>query len=318
MFERSFHFAGGDRRSVQLPDGADMDLRAFAKINLGLDVQRKRPDGYHDLRMIMQMTGMYDRISLRGIPGGQGIRLRTNLPYVPADQRNLAYRAASLLMEEFGVKDGLYIRLEKFIPVAAGLAGGSSDAAAVLIGVNEIFDLGLSRKELMDRGVKIGADVPYCVLQGTALAEGIGEILTPLPDMPPCSILLAKPPISVSTKEVYGALRADEIKEHPDIDGMILAIREGDLRGIASRAKNVLEDVTAPTHPVIREYESEMEEAGALASIMSGSGPTVFGLFEDSRKAMKCRDEMRRKYPGARVFLTRPQQKGDDSNGSGQ
>ena len=318
MFERSFHFAGGDRRSVQLPDGADMDLRAFAKINLGLDVQRKRPDGYHDLRMIMQMTGMYDRISLRGIPGGQGIRLRTNLPYIPADQRNLAYRAASLLMEEFGVTDGLSIRLEKFIPVAAGLAGGSSDAAAVLIGVNEIFDLGLSRKELMDRGVKIGADVPYCVLQGTALAEGIGEILTPLPDMPPCSILLAKPPISVSTKEVYGALRADEIKEHPDIDGMILAIREGDLRGIASRAKNVLEDVTAPNHPVIREYESEMEEAGALASIMSGSGPTVFGLFEDSRKAMKCRDEMRRKYPGARVFLTRPQQKGEDSNGSGQ
>ncbi len=318
MFERSFHFAGGDRRSVQLPDGADMDLRAFAKINLGLDVQRKRPDGYHDLRMIMQMTGMYDRISLRGIPGGQGIRLRTNLPYIPADQRNLAYRAASLLMEEFGVTDGLSIRLEKFIPVAAGLAGGSSDAAAVLIGVNEIFDLGLSRKELMDRGVKIGADVPYCILQGTALAEGIGEILTPLPDMPPCSILLAKPPISVSTKEVYGALRADEIKEHPDIDGMILAIREGDLRGIASRAKNVLEDVTAPNHPVIREYESEMEEAGALASIMSGSGPTVFGLFEDSRKAMKCRDEMRRKYPGARVFLTIPQQKGDDSNGSGQ
>ena len=295
-----------------------MDLRAFAKINLGLDVQRKRPDGYHDLRMIMQMTGMYDRISLRGIPGGQGIRLRTNLPYIPADQRNLAYRAASLLMEEFRVTDGLSIRLEKFIPVAAGLAGGSSDAAAVLIGVNEIFDLGLSRKELMDRGVKIGADVPYCVLQGTALAEGIGEILTPLPDMPPCSILLAKPPISVSTKEVYGALRADEIKEHPDIDGMILAIREGDLRGIASRAKNVLEDVTAPNHPVIREYESEMEEAGALVSIMSGSGPTVFGLFEDSRKAMKCRDEMRRKYPGARVFLTRPQQKGDDSNGSGQ
>ena len=226
--------------------------------------------------------------------------------------------ALPILVEEFGVTDGLSIRLEKFIPVAAGLAGGSSDAAAVLIGVNEIFDLGLSRKELMDRGVKIGADVPYCVLQGTALAEGIGEILTPLPDMPPCSILLAKPPISVSTKEVYGALRADEIKEHPDIDGMILAIREGDLRGIASRAKNVLEDVTAPNHPVIREYESEMEEAGALASIMSGSGPTVFGLFEDSRKAMKCRDEMRRKYPGARVFLTRPQQKGDDSNGSGQ
>ena len=292
-----------------------MDLRAFAKINLGLDVQRKRPDGYHDLRMIMQMTGMYDRISLRGIPNGYGIKLWSNLPYIPADQRNLAYRAAALLMEEFGVSDGLSIRLEKFIPVAAGLAGGSTDAAAVLKGVNEIFKLGLSEKELMDRGVKIGADVPYCILQGTALAEGIGEVLTPLPDMPACSILLAKPPISVSTKEVYGALRADEIREHPDIDGMILAIREGDLRGIARRAKNVLEDVTAPNHPVIREYESEMEEAGALVSIMSGSGPTVFGLFDDNNAALKCRDEMRRKYPGARVFLTRPQKKGDDSNG---
>lgn len=295
-----------------------MDLRAFAKINLGLDVQRKRPDGYHDLRMIMQMTGMYDRISLRAIPGGYGIRLQTNLPYIPADQRNLAYRAAALLMEEFGVTDGLSIRLEKFIPVAAGLAGGSTDAAAVLTGVNEIFRLGLSEKELMDRGVKIGADVPYCILQGTALAEGIGEILTPLPDMPSCSILLAKPPINVSTKEVYGALKADEIVKHPDIDGMILAIRERDLRGIAERAENVLEDVTAPNHPVIREYESEMKEAGAIAAIMSGSGPTVFGLFEDSKNAMKCRDEMRRKYSGARIFLTRPQQKGDDSSEQGQ
>ncbi|MBP3880090.1 MAG: 4-(cytidine 5'-diphospho)-2-C-methyl-D-erythritol kinase, partial [Lachnospiraceae bacterium] len=241
-----------------------MDLRAFAKINLGLDVIRKRPDGYHDLRMIMQMTGMYDRVSLRGIPGGHGIKLQTNLPYIPSDQRNLAYRAASLLMEEFGVTDGLSVRLEKFIPVAAGLAGGSTDAAAVLIGVNELFKLGLSEKELMERGVKIGADVPYCILQGTALAEGIGEVLTPLPDMPSCSILLAKPPINVSTKEVYGALKADEIKKHPDIDGMILAIREGDLQGIARLTGNVLEDVTAPNHPVIREYESEMKEAGAL------------------------------------------------------
>jgi 4-diphosphocytidyl-2-C-methyl-D-erythritol kinase len=291
-----------------------MDLRAFAKINLGLDVIRKRPDGYHDLRMIMQMTGMYDRVSLRGIPGGHGIRLQTNLPYIPSDQRNLAYRAASLLMEEFGVTDGLSVRLEKFIPVAAGLAGGSTDAAAVLIGVNELFRLGLSEKELMERGVKIGADVPYCILQGTALAEGIGEVLTPLPDMPSCSILLAKPPINVSTKEVYGALKADEIKKHPDIDGMILAIREGDLQGIARLTGNVLEDVTAPNHPVIREYESEMKEAGALASIMSGSGPTVFGLFADNDKAMRCRDEMRRKYPGARIFLTRPQQKGNDIN----
>ena len=198
-----------------------MELKATAKINLGLDVLRKREDGYHDLRMIMQMTGMFARISMFPRAGRPGISFRTNLPYIPANENNLAYRAAKILMDEFEVSDGLSINLQKFIPVAAGLAGGSTDAAAVLIGTNKLFHLGLSLEELMVRGKKLGADVPYCLLGGTALAEGIGEVLTPLPDMPPCSILLAKPPVSVSTKEVYGALRADEIEVHPDIDGMV-------------------------------------------------------------------------------------------------
>ena len=287
-----------------------MELKATAKINLGLDVLRKREDGYHDLRMIMQMTGMFDRISMFPRAGRPGISFRTNLPYIPANENNLAYRAAKILMDEFEVSDGLSINLQKFIPVAAGLAGGSTDAAAVLIGTNKLFHLGLSLEELMVRGKKLGADVPYCLLGGTALAEGIGEVLTPLPDMPPCSILLAKPPVSVSTKEVYGALRADEIEVHPDIDGMVEALKARDLRGVCDRCANVLEDVTAPSRPIIGEMERDMKKMGALCSIMSGSGPTVFGIFDDESAARKCRNHMRDKYSGSRIFLTRPSNKG--------
>lgn len=287
-----------------------MEIKATAKINLGLDVIRKREDGYHDVRMIMQMTGMYDRIVLYPKRGRSGIELRTNLPYIPTNENNLAFKAAKLLMDEFDVTDGLEINLQKFIPVAAGLAGGSTDAAAVLKAVNKIFRLDLDDAQLMERGARLGADIPYCLLGGTALAEGIGEKLTPLPDMPDCRILLAKPPISVSTRDVYGALRADEIEKHPDIDGMIDAIREGDLRGVTDRLANVLEDVTAPTRPIIGKMEQEMKDAGALSAIMSGSGPTVFGIFDENADAEKCRDELRRKYPSARVFLTGPCQKG--------
>jgi 4-diphosphocytidyl-2-C-methyl-D-erythritol kinase len=287
-----------------------MELKATAKINLGLDVLRKREDGYHDLRMVMQMTGMFDRISMFPRARRPGISFRTNLPYIPANENNLAYRAAKILMDEFEVSDGLSINLQKFIPVAAGLAGGSTDAAAVLIGTNKLFHLGLSLEELMVRGKKLGADVPYCLLGGTALAEGIGDVLTPLPDMPSCSILLAKPPVSVSTKEVYGALRADEIEVHPDIDGMVEALKAGDLRGVCDRCANVLEDVTAPSRPIIGEMERDMKKMGALCSIMSGSGPTVFGIFDDESSARKCRNHMRDKYSGSRIFLTRPSNKG--------
>ena len=287
-----------------------MELKATAKINLGLDVVRKREDGYHDVRMVMQMTGMYDKIILEPTRGEPGIVLRTNLSYIPTNENNLAYRAAKILMDEFEVTDGLSINLHKFIPVAAGLAGGSTDAAAVLKGVNSIFHLGLSHEQLCERGARLGADIPYCLLGGTALAEGIGEKLTPLPDMPNCSILLAKPRISVSTKEVYGALRADKIENHPDIDGMIDAIREGNLRGVTDRLANVLEDVTAPSRPIIGELEREMMKAGALSSIMSGSGPTVFGIFDDESGARKCKNELKRKHPTARIFLTRPCSKG--------
>lgn len=282
-----------------------MILRAPAKINLGLDVLRKREDGYHEVKMVMQTVAMFDTVEVTERKEG-GITLETNRSFLPTNENNLAYKAAALLMNEFNVTAGLHIRLQKFIPVAAGLAGGSSDAAAVLIGVNRLFGLGLTQKELMERGRKIGADVPYCILGGTALAEGIGEILTPLPAIPDCSILLAKPSFSVSTREIYQALRSNELTDHPDIDGMTAAIRAGDLDGIVRRCDNVLERVTAPRFPVIGELEREMLSFGAFASIMSGSGPTVFGIFPDQESALACKAALIGRPGMGRVFATVP------------
>ncbi|MEY8339161.1 4-(cytidine 5'-diphospho)-2-C-methyl-D-erythritol kinase [Lachnospiraceae bacterium 62-35] len=271
-----------------------LNLKAYGKINLGLDVLRKREDGYHEVRMIMQTVGIYDKIDLswREEPG---IGVETNLYYLPCNENNLVYKAAKILMDEFKIRNGLYIRLKKFIPVAAGMAGGSSDAAAVLFGVNKMFGLGLSIKELMERGVKIGADVPYCLMRGTALSEGIGEILTPLPPMPQCQVLIARPGISVSTKMVYENLHADELKpeQHPDIDAIIESIRMCDLYGVAERFGNVLETVTEEKYPVIKEIKDKMKESGAINALMSGSGPTVFGLFTSPSAAGKAYEDMR-------------------------
>ncbi len=283
---------------------SELRLKAVAKINLGLDVLRRREDGYHDLRMIMQSVYLYDRITLRETRGS-GISVRTNLSYLPEDRGNLAYRAAGLLMEEFHVERGLSIQLKKNIPVAAGLAGGSSDAAAVLVGVNRLFCLGLSREELMHRGAQIGADVPYCVLRGTALAEGTGDVLTPLPDAPAAWVVLAKPPAHISTAFVYGNLKADRLTRHPDIDAQVDAIRRGDLRELAARMGNVLETVTVPACPVIDEIREIMKRQGALNAMMSGSGPTVFGLFEDRARAQAACDALDRSQLVKNVYLTR-------------
>ena len=271
-----------------------LSLKAYGKINLGLDVLRRRDDGYHEVRMIMQTVGIYDRIDLiyKETPG---ITVETNLYYLQDNENNLVYKAAKLLMDEFHVQKGVHIRLRKYIPVAAGMAGGSSDAAAVLFGVNKMFSLGLTTEQLMDRGVKTGADVPYCVMRGTALSEGIGEILTPLPVPPQCQVLIAKPGISVSTKFVYENLHANELRpeQHPDIDGMMEAIKQKDLYGIADRFGNVLENVTIPAYPVIQEIKDLMLEQGAIGALMSGSGPTVFGLFTNPKAAAKAHEEMR-------------------------
>ena len=271
-----------------------LSLKAYGKINLGLDVLRRRDDGYHEVRMIMQTVGIYDRIDLiyKETPG---ITVETNLYYLPDNENNLVYKAAKLLMDEFHVQKGVHIRLRKYIPVAAGMAGGSSDAAAVLFGVNKMFSLGLTTEQLMDRGVKIGADVPYCVMRGTALSEGIGEILTPLPVPPQCQVLIAKPGISVSTKVVYESLDAMELKpeDHPDIDGMLAAIDRKNIHEIAGKFGNVLELVTAGKYPVIGEIEQVMKEKGAVNAMMSGSGPTVFGLFTNPQAAQNAYEKLR-------------------------
>lgn len=282
-----------------------MKLRALAKINLGLDVVRKREDGYHEVRMIMQTINMYDRLELT-VRETPGIRIKTNLSYIPTDENNLVHKAAKLLMDEFQIKKGLNIRLEKFIPVAAGMAGGSSDAAATMVGVNRLFRLGLTQEELMKRAVKIGADVPYCIMRGTALAEGIGEKLSPLPPMPDCHILIAKPPVGVSTKFVYGNLRADELEQHPDIDGMIQALEDKSIVGICEKMENVLETVTVPEYPVIDEIKQLMLECGADGALMSGSGPTVFGIFTDKKSAKLAKEKVVESGLAKQIFLTTP------------
>ena len=284
-----------------------IQLKALAKINLGLDVLRRREDGYHEVKMIMQTISLYDELMLKKIKKPE-IQLRTNLPYLPTNENNLAYQAAKLLMEEYQIPGGLLIQLEKKIPVAAGMAGGSSDAAAVLWGVNQMYHLGLSRKELMERGVRLGADVPYCILRGTALAEGIGEKLKTLPPMPKCYLLIAKPGISVSNKFVYENLHVNELeaKKHPDVDAMITALRQKDLALLSARMGNILELVTIPAHPVIDKIKQEMQKAGALGAMMSGSGPTVFGIFDTQPKARKAYRALRASQLAKQLYLTVP------------
>lgn len=278
-------------------------LKAMAKVNLGLDVVRKREDGYHEVRMIMQTVNLYDKLFIT-VSDEPGIRLKTNLGFLPVNEDNLIYKAAKMLIDEFQLSQGVDIQLQKFIPVAAGMAGGSTDAASTLIGMNKLFELGLTRKDLMDRGVKLGADVPYCVMGGTALSEGIGEILTPLPDVPRGYILIAKPPINVSTKFVYGNLKADQLTYHPDIDAQIEMIRSQDFKGMADLMGNVLETVTIPAHPVIQDIKDFMLERGAVNAMMSGSGPTVFGLYQDQKMAEKACEELRAAGIAKMVFLT--------------
>ena len=249
-----------------------IELQAYGKVNLGLDVLRRRPDGYHEVKMIMQTVKLHDTLTFETVDEDV-IVLSTN-----ADE----------------------------LPVAAGMAGGSADAAAALIGMNKIFDLQIPKHKLMEYGVKLGADVPYCIMKGTALSEGIGEKLTALAPMPDCYILLAKPPIAVSTKMVYENLHANELEKHPDIDGMVMALEEQSLQGITERMENVLETVTEVRYPVIAEIKACMKECGAMNSLMSGSGPTVFGIFTEKEKAEKAADAIRSRKLAKQVFVTQP------------
>ena len=282
----------------------EYQTKAYAKINLGLDVVRRLENGYHQVKMVMQSLNLWDMLTLERTDAG--IAITTNVQGLPTDRRNLIYKAASLMFETYGIHSGIRVHLRKEIPMAAGMAGGSADAAAVMKGINELFRLDLPVSRLMEDGVAIGADVPYCILGGTALAEGIGEQLTPLPPMPDCHILVAKPRAEVSTKYVYEHLDAQGITRHPDIDGMVLAIRQGSLEGIARRMENVLETVTVPAHPVIAEIKKRMLESGAANSLMSGSGPTVFGIFSDEGKARAAYARLEEQNLADRIFLTEP------------
>lgn len=278
-------------------------LKARAKINLGLDVLGKREDGYHEVRMVMQTIGIYDRLILTKIPEEE-IRITSNLAFLPVNENNLIYKAIKLLKDEYHFSGGVSVDLNKFIPVAAGMAGGSTDAASTMFGVNRLFGLNLSMGKMMELGVRLGADVPYCVMRGTALAEGIGEKLTRITPVPHMWILIAKPQINVSTRLVYEQLDMGGIQKHPDIDGIIRAIEEQDVVRIAQSMGNVLENVTVPLYPVIETIKQDMLSHGAINAMMSGSGPTVFGIFPDEQTTLACQAFLKKKGDARQVYIT--------------
>lgn len=281
----------------------EIKVKALAKINLGLDVLGKRSDGYHEVRMIMQTIHLYDQLTITR-KAEPLISMETNLDFLPVNENNLVYRAAELMRQQYSLTEGVHVVLKKHIPVSAGMAGGSTDAAAVMYGMNELFGIREKRSKLMELGVKIGADVPYCLMRGTALAEGIGERLKSLPPVPKCPVLIAKPGISISTKFVYESLKLDEHTRHPDIDAQLRAIYGKDLHALAKSMGNLLETVTVKEYPVIEEIKEHMKAHGALNAMMSGSGPTVFGLFEDEETARRAYEAMLDCGLAKQVFLT--------------
>lgn len=285
-----------------------MIKKAYAKVNLVLDVLRRRPDGYHDVKMIMQNLDIYDELIFTVDESKQerSITISTNKEGIPTDSRNLIYKAIELMFDEFNIEATIHVHLEKNIPVEAGMAGGSTDCAAAFKAVNELFDLHLDVQKLMELGVKLGADVPYCILGKTALSEGIGEVLTPVNPLPPCYVLVVKPPIGVSTKMVYTNLRANELSRHPDVDGMVVALEKGDLEKVTSYMENVLETVTVKLYPEIEEIKTIMKEQGALNSLMSGSGPTVFGIYRDEDVAKKAASYIKELGLSKEIFVTTP------------
>lgn len=280
-----------------------LELKAYAKVNLGLDVIRKRGDGYHELRMIMQTVDLYDTLTLEKTEA-EGISMTCNAEGLPCDESNLVYKSAKLMFEEYKLPGGIRMHLEKRIPMAAGMAGGSTDAAAVFNGMNKLYDLNISKERLCELGVKIGADVPYCIVGGTALSEGIGEVLTRLPNVPDCVVLIAKPDFDVSTKYVFENLHANSLTYHPDIDAMTEAIRNGDLPGIIKVMDNVLETVTEAKYTEITAIKNVMKEHGAMRAMMSGSGPTVFGLYEDKKAAEEAAKAIREQKLSKQVFVS--------------
>ncbi len=282
------------------------EINAYAKINLGLDVIGRLPDGYHQVKMIMQSVDLHDTLTFCRTQEAGDITLTTDSPGLSVGRDNLICKAAAAMLQAFGIEEGVRIHLHKAIPIAADMAGGSTDAAAALKGINELFHIHAPLSRLMELGVSIGADVPYCLLGGTALAEGIGEVLTPLPPLADCTLLLAKPDISVSTKYVYEHLDGISGYRHPDMDGMKASIQAGNLDGVLACLGNVLEAVTIPAWPIIASIQEQMRHLGADGCLMSGSGPTVFGIFRDRALAEKACDNMQQGGLAPWVCITRP------------
>ena len=279
-----------------------MKIKAYAKINISLDIVGKREsDGYHLLKMIMQNIDLYDEISIE--KQKEDITISCNKSYVPTDSRNLAYKAASLFKNTYNIEDGVHIDIVKNIPVSAGLAGGSTDAAAVLKLMNKMFNVNASNEELMELGLKLGADIPYCINGGTALCEGIGEKITSLPHFKDKILVLVKPSFGVSTKEVYKAFNLDKVRIHPKTENLIEAMEQDNLYYVANNMKNLLENVTLRKHNILIKIKEDMNKYGAVGSMMSGSGPSVFAFFDDMLKAQRCYEKMKESH--REVFLTR-------------
>lgn len=266
--------------------------RAPAKINLLLDVLRKRKDGYHDVEMVMTMVDLADRLEMEELPRDT-IIISSQEGYIPLDEKNLAFQAAKLIKERYEVKQGVYIHLDKKIPMAAGLAGGSSDAAATLRGLNRLWELGIPDEELQVLGAELGSDVPFCITGGTAIARGRGQELEMIEQPPQCWVVLARPPIHVSTADVYGRLRVNQITVHPSVDDMLKAIRSQSFQGICESLGNVLEEVTLPLHMEVQQLKEAMIRLGAEGVLMSGSGPTVFGLISKELKIARIYNGLR-------------------------
>ncbi len=278
-----------------------MRIKAYAKVNISLDIVGKREDGYHLLEMIMQSIDLYDELNIE--KQSKDITIKCNKPYVPTDERNLAYKAAKLFIEKYEINSGVNISIKKNIPVCAGLAGGSTDGAAVLKAMNKIFGVEASDEELMKLGLKLGADVPYCIKGGTALCKGVGEEVTELSSFKDKILVLVKPPFGVSTKSVYQEFDLSKVRSHPNTEVLIKAIERNDLKVVSNNMKNLLENVTLRKHKVLINIKEEMKSLGSIGTMMSGSGPTVFAFFDDMLKAQRCFEKMKLKYND--VFITR-------------
>jgi len=278
-----------------------MILKAYGKINISLDVVGKREDGYHLLRMLMQTVDIYDELTFKKCE--EGIQISCNKDFVPTDKRNLVYKAIELFSSTYNIKGGVKVHIVKNIPVEAGMAGGSTDAAAALRAMRDLYKPEVTDKELMTLGVKIGADVPYCILGGTALCEGIGEVITQLKPFNDKILVVVKPNFGVSTIEVYKAFALKEVKVHPDTEGLIEAMEKDNLSYVGNNMKNLLETVTIKKHNEIQEIKDFMIKEGSVGSMMSGSGPTVFGFFEDMLTAQRCYEKLKESYK--EVFITR-------------